>query len=166
MTKPVNARVAGVTFLVYIAAGLSGMAGRPAPLLRIVLGFVESFSALVLAVTLYRITRDTDADLAMLAFACRVGEGILGHVPGVTMPVSATFFSVGSLLFSFLFLRGRLIPVALAWLGVLASIVLVVALPVQLAGLLPRSLTMAIWLPMLVFEVPLGVWLIVRGVPT
>src|SRR5205085_4721122 len=42
---------------------------------------------------------------------------------------SAIFFAVGSTIFSWLLLRGRMIPAALAWLGVLASALLVVELP-------------------------------------
>ncbi len=56
-----------------------------------------------------------------------------------------------------------MIPVALAWLGVLASILPVVCLPLQLAGLLGGPVTSFIWLPMLVFEVALALWLIIRG---
>lgn len=80
--------------------------------------------------------------------------------------VAATFFAVGSALFSWLLLRGRMIPVALAWLGVLASVLLVVALPLQLAGLLRGPVTQLMWIPMAAFEIPLGLWLIVKGVRT
>ena len=61
------------------------------------------------------------------------------------------------------------IPVALAWLGVIASVMLVVLLPLQIAGFFggPRNwsspITWAVWLPMLVFELTLAVWLITRG---
>src|SRR5204862_2835900 len=70
----------------------------------------RSFSALTLGVTLYAITRDQDAELAMLGMISRVVEGVLGAMslrgnPG-TMLVGATFFAVGSLLFSWLLLRG------------------------------------------------------------
>jgi hypothetical protein len=57
-----------------------------------------------------------------------------------------------------------MVPVPLAWLGVIASILLVVILPLQLAGILRGPITEAVWLPMLAFEVPLGLWLIVKGV--
>jgi hypothetical protein len=79
---------------------------------------------------------------------------------------SATFFAVGSALFSWLLLRGRMIPVALAWLGVLASILVVVCHPLQLAGLLGGPITSLMWYPMLVFEVTLALWLIIKGVTT
>ena len=63
-----------------------------------------------------------------------------------------------------------MIPVALAWLGVLTSALLVVILPLQLAGLFggatswSASITWLVWLPMLVFEVTLALWLLVKGV--
>jgi hypothetical protein len=62
--------------------------------------------------------------------------------------------------------------VALAWLGVFASAPLVVVLPLQLAGLFggpmtwSASVTWLVWLPMLVFEVVLALWLIIKGVAT
>ncbi len=83
---------------------------------------------------------------------------------------SATFFAVGSTFFAWLLLRGRMIPVALAWLGVIASVLLVVILPLQLAGLFGSSanwfsaVTWLMWLPMLVYEVALALWLIIKGV--
>ena len=83
---------------------------------------------------------------------------------GWTTLISATCFAVGSLLYSYLFLRARSIPVPLAWLGVVASVLLVVALPLQLAGFLQGPVTDFIWLPMLAFEVPLALWLLIKGV--
>ncbi len=77
---------------------------------------------------------------------------------------TATFFAAGSTLFSYLLLRGRIIPVPLAWLGVVASVLLLVCLPLQLAGFLRGPITSFAWLPMLAFEVPLGLWLLFKGV--
>jgi len=80
------------------------------------------------------------------------------------------FFAVGSTIFSWLLLRGRMIPVALAWLGVLASVLLVIILPLQLAGLFggpmswSASVTWLIWLPILVYEVVLALWLLIKGI--
>ena len=165
MTRATNARIAGFTFLFYIAAGIASLvlAGRAHA--TDVLSLLTSFSALVLGVTLYAITREQDRDLAMLALTCRVVEAIPDNAGS-----SAIFFAVSSTLFSWLLLRGRMIPGALAWLGVLASILLVVILPLQRAGLFggpmtwSASVTWLVWLPALVFEVALALWLLIKGV--
>jgi hypothetical protein len=85
-------------------------------------------------------------------------------VQGWNTIIGATFFAVGSTLFSWLLLRGRMVPVPLAWLGVLASVLLVVGLPVQLAGFFGGPVFGLMWLPMLVFEVALALWLLIKGV--
>jgi hypothetical protein len=218
MTRTTNARVAGVAYLAYIAVAFPGMVlldratranGITAKLARIaehaadvrlmvVLSVASCFAALVLAVTLYAVTRDEDPDLALLALTCRVGEGVLGGsyilatlglvwlaTAGANAPdpaaasvlagfllqvqrwnttIAAIFFAVGSTLFSWLLLRGRIVPVPLAALGVVASVIVLVGLPLQLVGLLHGAVVALMWLPMLAFEVPLGVWLIVKGV--
>jgi len=90
--------------------------------------------------------------------------GLLLKTGGLFTLVGATCFAVGSTLFSYLFLSARSIPVPLAWLGVLASILLVVGLPAQIAGVLHGSVTSLMWIPMAAFEVALALWLLVRGV--
>lgn len=216
MTQRTNARIAGLTFLVYIAAGitsmiifgpattgetiaakLASMAGHQTTVsINILLNLIMSLSALTLGATLWALTREKDPHLAMLGMSCRFVEGVLGATSisglltlnwlatatGPTVPdaasasalgayllrndvaLSATFFAVGSTIFSFLLLRGRLIPYILACTGVIASLILIVALPLQLAGWLTGTITMVIWIPMLVFEIPLGLWFIFKGV--
>ena len=222
MTRTTNARIAGFTFLLYIAVGITSMVlsgqatsgaegtaaklaslAQHASLVRvdILLTLLCAACALVLGVTLYALTRDQDRDLAVMALCCRVGEGVviaaiatvgtlallsvatastaaagpdaaaaqalgalllkMGDWTGL---IAATCFAVGSTLFSYLFLRARSIPIWLAWLGVFASILLVVLLPAQLAGFLKGPVTSFIWMPMLVFEVVLALWLIIKGV--
>jgi hypothetical protein len=164
MTRDTNARIAGVTFLVYIGAGIASMAVAGRTHVVDVLSLITSMSALVLAVTLYAITRGEDRDLALLALTCRVVEAIPSGGRG------AVFFAAGSTIFCWLLLRGRMIPVALAWLGVAASVFLVVILPLQRAGVFAGTatwysgVTWLMWLPMLVFELTVAAWFIVKGV--
>ncbi|HYS68688.1 MAG TPA: DUF4386 family protein, partial [Gemmatimonadaceae bacterium] len=93
MTRNASARIAGFTYLFYIAVAFPAMVlvdkatagdGMPARLasvaqhttemrVSIVLGLLSVFSALVLAVTLYCVTRDEDRELAMFGLVCRVG---------------------------------------------------------------------------------------------
>jgi hypothetical protein len=220
MTRTTNARLAGFTFLFYIAAGITtlvlsnratsgeGIAAKLASIVQhatdlravVVLYVLTSLSALVLGVTLYAITREQDPDLAMLALICRVIEGVtnvigisstlallwLATASGPNAPgpgeahalgafllrgsvgAGATFFAVGSTLFSWLLLRGQMIPIWLAWLGVVASVLLVVLLPLQLAGFMKVGFFSGpvgwlMWMPMLVFEVTLALRWLIKG---
>lgn len=220
MTRTTNARIAGFTFLFYIAVGITqlvldapargndtaaklALIGKHASRARvdILLGLVIGVTAITLAVALYALTRDEDRDIAVLALCCRVGEGMLASIgtmvslgllwlatggAGSSAPdaaaanalggfllklgawntiIAATLFAVGSTLFSWLLLRGRMIPVVLAWLGVIASVLLVVLLPLQLVGMLNGLVAQLMWLPMAAFEIPLALWLLTKGVP-
>jgi hypothetical protein len=78
--------------------------------------------------------------------------------------VAAACFALGSTLFCYLFLRARSISVALAWLGVVSSVLLVVAIPLQLASFLTGPATYLVWIPMALFEVAFALWLLIKGV--
>jgi Domain of unknown function (DUF4386) len=220
MTRNTSARIAGFTYLFYAAIGIcnevlmhrargsdAGAAiianiGRHATEVRlaILITVLESLSALVLAVTLYGITRDEDHELAMLGLVCRTAEGVLGSLsipnyvgllwlatagiatgaldgagvntlrayllmPGPSVPLGAIFYAVGSAIFSWLLFAGRMVPVAIAGLGVVASCLLAVTLPLQLAGFSTGPLTGYYqWLPALVFQIVLALWLLIKGV--
>jgi hypothetical protein len=219
MKQQTLARIAGFTFLFYIAVAfptflldaratqghdtatrLASIAAH-VPDLRwsIVLTILCCFSALVLAITLYGLIRDGDSVLAVTTLLGRTCEAVLGMLgipralqlialatpgsapewndpliaetltsylvmPGQDAMLGAPFFAIGSLAFSVQALRVRLIPRTLAVVGVVASILLLVALPFKLAGLIQGPVAERIWLPMLFFEVPLGFWFLVRGV--
>jgi hypothetical protein len=162
MTIQTNARVAGVTLLIYIAAGMASMVLAGNAPATAVLAVVGSFSALVLGVTMYAVTRDQDHDLAVMGLVCRAIEAVPGH--------GEIYFAVGNAIFCWLLLRGRMIPAGLAWLGVMGSVLLALLLPLQIAGYFggPRAwsspVTWAVWLPVLVFELALAPWLIFKGV--
>ena len=158
-----TARIAGFTFLFYIAAGITSMQlASESPTVDLLL-LLQSFSALVLGVILYALTREQGPTLALLALTCRIAEAI-------QYGESAIYFSMASLIFSWLLLRGRLIPTWLGQLGVVASALLVVILPTQLAGLFggtmswASSMTWMVWLPMLFFEVIFAFWLMIKGI--
>lgn len=153
-------RVAGFTFLFYIAAGMTSLSLGNESQFADLLYFLQNLSALVLGATLYMLTREHGPALALLALTCRIMEAVHNK--------SEIFFAVGSLLFCWLLLRGRVIPIGLAWLGVIASALLVVILPLQLGGFLAStswasSVTWIVWMPMLVFEVALSLWFLIKG---
>ena len=162
MTRTANARTAGTAYLLYFIAGIGSLAvASSMPGLRAVLVAFTPFCALALGVTLYALTRDVDRDLAMLAMVCRVVEAGGGN--------GELFFAAGSTIFCWLLLRGRLIPAALAWIGMAASAALVVLLFAQTAAGARTDwsspLTWSVWLPTLVFELTFAVWLLTKPIP-
>jgi hypothetical protein len=216
MTRSTNARVAGIAYLVYIAAAFPAMvittrvtagatiAARVANMaqhafdvrLAAVLTLIGCFCALILGVTLYAITRAQDRDLAMFALTCRVAEGVTGgaglaatlallslltttganvsDTPAIqtlaaflfadTFFVAATFFAVGSTVFCWLLLRGRMVPTWLAWVGVVGSALAAVAMPLETLHLLSSAISQLTWAPVGIFEIVVAVWFIVKGV--
>ena len=124
----------------------------------------EGIAGMDVSKTLGLLWLATAADATTLDAGAAYTLGAFLKKMEASFTASAVFFAVGSTLFSWLLLRGRMIPVALAWLGVLGSILPVVCFPLQLAGLLGGPVTSFMWYPVLLFEVMLALWLIIKGV--
>jgi len=87
-----------------------------------------------------------------------------GHGTGFT--VGIVFLGLGSTAFSYLWLRSRYIPRALAALGVFASLlVATVAFSLLIFPEIIASVSLAYQVPIGVFEVTMGLWLLFRGLP-
>lgn len=158
---------------------------------------VASLATLVLAAMLYALTKRQDENLAILALACRTAEaalyavGILSvlillslsaestagaqelgavvvDVESLSTNVGATFFALGSTIFAYLLLKARAVPIPLAVLGVVASLILVVAVPLETAAgrTTADGASIIMWLPMFAFEIATGVWLLAKGART
>ena len=200
MTRRTTARIAGFTFLLYIAVGITGLVlpdGAGMTGIHVLLALATFVTALTLAVSLYGFTRNEDHELAVLALCCRVSESLfaafapiitlglawlgttagtganppdapsvtavtelLQKVAGWNTTIASILFALGSTIFCYLMYRGRMIPMSLAWLGIFASVLLVIVMPLDLAGYLPKNLSQYCWAPMALFEIPLGIWLL------
>jgi hypothetical protein len=126
-----------------------GMLGMIAPMITLGLLWLATATEVGIA------GRDAPGVLVLAGFLRKLG--------GWNTITAAMLFAIGSTIFSWLFLRGRMIPRSLAWLGVAASVLLVVLLPLELAGVVSGPVTRIMWLPMAAFEIPLGLWLLVKG---
>jgi hypothetical protein len=80
--------------------------------------------------------------------------------------VTIFFLSLGTIVYCRLLYRSRYVPRMLAGLGIVAFVILLVSAVVSL--LLPqyKDLAMAGWVPGIVFEVAIGLWLLLKGIPT
>ena len=85
------------------------------------------------------------------------------RIPKWSTTVSAICFGIGSTLFSYLFLRARCIPVLLAYVGLVGSVLVVVGAPLQFAGV--SQARWFLWMPILPFELTLAFWLLLKGIP-
>jgi len=91
----------------------------------------------------------------------------VSHMSAIGINVSVVFFSVGSAIFFYLFLRSGYIPRILALWGVLGSLFCMVAFVANL--LLPQSSELLLGvggLPIGLAEPVLGLWLLIRGINT
>jgi hypothetical protein len=154
------AAILGITFYALTRdedgeLAIMAMCCRVAEGVVIVLASIRSVALLSIA-TGTAAVRDDGTTLAIAGMLMRSG--------GWSTLAAATCFAAGSLIFSWLLLRSRSIPGLLAWTGVIASGVLVVALPLQLAGFVHGRVTDLMWIPMIFFEVPVAIWLLIKGV--
>jgi len=137
-----------------IAAKLANIAAhRPQMGLCFILTLLTIFAALILAVALYALTRDEDAGLALLSVAPQastatgseaaasnaLGSSLL-RLQGWSVIVSAPVFGVGSALYYYVLARARSVPGLLAYFGVLSSVLLVIAIPLE-----PLQIVRARW---------------------
>ena len=217
MTKRTEAKVAGYTYLSYIVFAMlstvlsskTTVGADTSQMLAtlqntiwiargtVLLDLLQIVCAVVLAVTLYRLSKVVDATLAMIAMGFRFGEGLLGFLPllgklelmklatgsnglcaentGCLAVAGEIFnrpgdlftqfcFVVGGSLFAYLLLAGHLIPRWIAWTGVITIGLQLICVTLNVAAILPGRVVNLLWFPILLYEVPLGVFLIRKGV--
>ena len=86
-------------------------------------------------------------------------------VRGVGFYIGFVFLGLGSAIFAWLLMKSRYVPKILAAWGVFASLVLALgSLAVILSPWFAAHASLAFMLPMFCYEVPLGLWLLIKGV--
>ncbi len=83
--------------------------------------------------------------------------------------IGMTFFALGSLMFAILFVIKQPVPLPLAWLGAVASFIVVaetwlgLAVPSYLFGASSNPFLIVLFLPIMIYEIVLGIWLLRGG---
>ena len=126
-------------------------------------GVIAAFAAIRTLGLLSIATTTTVTEVPDVAQTVR---GMLLQADSATAMIAATCFAVGSTIYCWLFLRARSTPLWMACLGVAASVLLVVGLPLRILAFIPGPITVYLWMPMLVFELVFAFWLIFKGVTT
>ena len=84
---------------------------------------------------------------------------------GVGFDVGFVFLGLGSTVFAYLLYKSRYVPRALAGWGIFASLALAIgSLAVILFPWFAANASMIYMVPMFFYEVPLGVWFLIKGV--
>lgn len=87
------------------------------------------------------------------------------RVHGAGFNIAFVFLGLGSTVFSYLWLKSRYIPRTLAALGIFSSLVLsIVTLAVLVFPGLAKVMSLVYMAPMGIYEVGLGLWLLVKGI--
>ncbi len=85
----------------------------------------------------------------------------------VGLSVGFVFLGLGSAVFSYVWLKSGYIPRALAWLGIVASLLLSgMSLVTIVFPRVYEVIGMSYMLPMGLYEIGLGVWLLIEGIRT
>jgi hypothetical protein len=121
------------------------------------------------------ITFSTFTALALIASGGYMAAGDMAEVEGLAFSllrvhaygfqVGFLFLGLGSTLFSYLWLKSGYIPKAIAAWGIFASALMaIVALGIIVWPPLYGVVTMAYMAPMGIYEIGLGLWLLIRGI--
>jgi hypothetical protein len=85
-------------------------------------------------------------------------------VYGIGLSVGFVFLGLGSAVFSYLWLKSRYVPRGLAWLGIFGSLLMaIMSLLTMVFPVVWDRVGMAYMMPMGLYEVGLGLWLLVKG---
>ena len=83
---------------------------------------------------------------------------------GIGLSVGFVFLGLGSAVFSYLWLKSRYIPRGLAWLGIFGSLLMaIMSLVTMVFPVVWDRVGMAYMMPMGLYEVGLGFWLLFKG---
>jgi hypothetical protein len=143
--KPVNKLLAQIALFLRLGESFVGGAG-------IIVGFVK--------LRLYTSPQIAGADPAHM----RALMGAASQAGVAAYNISAIFFSLGSILFCYLFFTSRYIPRILSVLGVVASVIVTIICFGSLIFPEHAATLQYGWAPMAIAEVTIGIWLMVFAV--
>ena len=90
--------------------------------------------------------------------------GVFLGVYGIGLSIGFVFLGLGSAVFSYVWLQSRYIPRPLAWLGIFGSLMLTIfSLATMVFPRVWEVMGMAYMMPMGLYEVGLGFWLLIKG---
>jgi hypothetical protein len=173
-TNRKTAIIVGV--LILVAYSLLGSGNPEAKILGMVLEIISGLAVITIAVLMFPLFKPYNKKASFWYIVSRSIEGGLLVVTGILFSSHNTrlleihtgihtghgyIFAIAALVFYYLLYQSKLIPRWLSLWGVIAAILLILVLLLEVAGII--SGLMILKLPIVLNEVVLAVWLIVKG---
>ena len=134
---------------------------------------IYQVSTLLLIFTLYQTLKPVNKKLAQIAMFWRLGEAFTvfimmifsfkGKAYTIGFNISSILFSIGSLIFFYLFYKSKYIPGIISVFGLFASVMVTIVGFAILISPSHSGLIQFGWIPMFIAEITLGFWLIFKG---
>ena len=134
---------------------------------------IYQVSTLLLIFTLYQSLKPVNQKLAQIAMFWRLGESITvlimmifsfeGKAYTIGFNISSILFSIGSLIFFYLFYKSKYIPETLSILGIFASVMVTIVGFAMFIFPSHSGIIQLGWIPMFIAEITLGFLLIFKG---
>jgi hypothetical protein len=169
-----NAILVGV--LILLAYSVLGSGNPEAKILGMLLEVISGVAVIAIAVIMFPLFKPHNERASLWYLVGRVLEGGLMIIAGVLFLSHSTLlleirdgiyaghgyiFAVSALVFSYLLYQSELIPRWMSVWGAIAAILLILANLLEATGVV--STPMLLYLPMILNEFTLAIWLIVKG---
>lgn len=160
--------LAGVIILVWALYVVLKPINRNVTLLAVFFRLVENSIVAVITLSAFAVLALLSGGDYLRAFDAKQLEALVYtlavRVHGAGFNIGFVFLGFGSTVFSYLWLKSRYIPKALAAWGIFSSLVLaIVTLAIMVFPRL-EALGLSYMMPLGVFEVGLGLWLLIKGI--
>jgi hypothetical protein len=169
-----SAVIVGVLILIGYGVLFSG---GLEPLIVMLIELISGVAVIGIAFIMFPILKPYNKGLTLGYVVCKVVEGAILIIGGILLLSLSTtllevrdwiyvsqayIFILGALIFYYLLYRSKLIPRFISVWGVIAAIMLLVGNLLEIMGFSPEML-MFLFLPIMLNEVFLAIWLIVKG---
>ena len=170
-----SAIIVGVLILIGYGVLFSGI--FESLIIVMLIELICSFAVIGIAVIMFPILKPHNKRLTLGYVVCKIIEGVLLIIGGILILSLSTLllevrdwiygsqayiFILGALIFYYLLYQSKLIPRFISAWGVIALIMLLVGNLLEIMGFSPEMLIF-LYLPIMLNEVFLAIWLIVKG---
>jgi len=165
-----------VGILILVAYSILGTNNPSAKTLSMLLELISGHAVIAIAVLMFPLLRPYGKKLALLYLTLKSVEGILMIIAGVFFfihtplllalrdtiyLVHGYIFAVPALIFYYLLYQSKLIPRWLSVWGIVASVLLILVNVLEMINMIPQL--EILYLPIVLNELVLAMWLIIKG---